>query len=85
MSKAWPISAPFCFQNNWSFDNLRPRFNRSVLAFTHLWWAVDGPAEDPLATDLADLHANRQRVLAIASVIVPGHGAPFVPNEQTPR
>ena len=56
-----------------------------MLAFTHLWWAVDGPAEDPLATDLADLHANRQRVLAIASVIVPGHGAPFVPNEQTPR
>ncbi|HVU70690.1 MAG TPA: hypothetical protein VHD63_26430 [Ktedonobacteraceae bacterium] len=56
-----------------------------MLAFTHLWWAVDGPAEDPLATDLADLHTNRQRVLAIASVIVPGHGAPFVPNEQTPR
>ncbi len=56
-----------------------------IYAFTHLWWAADGPAEDPLATDLPDLHANRQRVLALASTIVPGHGAPFVPNEQTPR
>ncbi|HVU70941.1 MAG TPA: hypothetical protein VHD63_27690, partial [Ktedonobacteraceae bacterium] len=30
-----------------------------MLAFIHLWWAADGPAEDPLATDLADLHTNQ--------------------------
>src|SRR2546423_8840756 len=36
-----------------------------VVAFTHLWWSADGPEEDPLATDLAQLHTNRQRVLTI--------------------
>jgi glyoxylase-like metal-dependent hydrolase (beta-lactamase superfamily II) len=59
--------------------------NDGVIAFTHLWWSADGPAEDPLATDATALHANRKRVLQIATLIVPGHGAPFVPNEATPR
>ena len=39
----------------------------------------------PLADDLAALHANRIRVLQVASLIVPGHGAPFIPDETTPR
>lgn len=56
-----------------------------VIAFTHLWWSADGPAEDPLATDSAALHTNRLRVLQLATQIVPGHGAPFTPNEKTPR
>ncbi len=56
-----------------------------VVAFTHLWWSASGPAEDPLATDPAALHANRERVLQIATLIVPGHGAPFTPDEITPR
>jgi glyoxylase-like metal-dependent hydrolase (beta-lactamase superfamily II) len=56
-----------------------------VIAFTHLWWSASGPAEDPLATDPASLHANRERVLQIATLIVPGHGAPFTPDETTPR
>ena len=56
-----------------------------VFAFTHLWWSANGPAEDPLATDSAALHINRMRVLQIATKIVPGHGAPFTPNENTPR
>src|SRR5258707_5489389 len=56
-----------------------------MYAFTRLWWARDGLEEDPLATDLDDLHANRQRVLQLAQIIVPGHSAPFVPNENTPR
>lgn len=56
-----------------------------VFAFTHLWWSANGPAEDPLATDSAALHGNRMRVLQIATKIVPGHGAPFTPNENTPR
>jgi len=58
-----------------------------VVAFTHLWWSADGPQEDPLAADLTQLHINRQRVLAIGQLrlIVPGHGAPFTPDETTPR
>jgi len=56
-----------------------------IIAFTHLWWSAEGPAEDPLASDLDALHANRKRVLQVATQIVPGHGAPFTPNEQTPR
>ncbi len=56
-----------------------------VVAFAHLWWSASGPAEDPLATDPAALHANRERVLHIATLIVPGHGAPFTPDETTPH
>ena len=59
--------------------------NEGVIAFTHLWWFAEGPADDPLADDLAALHANRIRVLQVARLIVPGHGAPFIPDEMTPR
>ncbi len=56
-----------------------------VVAFTHLWWFAEGPEDDPLADNLDALHANRARVLRVASLIVPGHGAPFIPDETTPR
>lgn len=56
-----------------------------VVAFTHLWWFAEGPADDPLATDNEALHRNRERVLRVAARIVPGHGAPFTPDESTPR
>ena len=56
-----------------------------IVAFTHLWWSAEGPATDPLASDLAALHQNRERVLQVAALIVPGHGAPFTPGESTPR
>lgn len=56
-----------------------------VVAFTHLWWHADGPAEDPYATDPAALHKGRRRVLEVASLIVPGHGPPFAPGRTTPR
>jgi glyoxylase-like metal-dependent hydrolase (beta-lactamase superfamily II) len=56
-----------------------------VVVFTHLWWTARGPAEDPYAPDPAVLHASRARVLALADVIVPGHGAPFTPTDATPR
>jgi glyoxylase-like metal-dependent hydrolase (beta-lactamase superfamily II) len=56
-----------------------------VVAFTHLWWSDQGPAEDPYAQDPALLHRNRARVLELAALIVPGHGAPFRPGPQTPR
>jgi glyoxylase-like metal-dependent hydrolase (beta-lactamase superfamily II) len=54
-------------------------------ALTHLWWTPQGPPEDPFASDSAALHAGRARVLEIATLIVPGHGAPFAPDAKTPR
>lgn len=59
--------------------------SNGVVAFTHLWWSAEGPAEDPLADNLDALHANRLRVLQVATLIVPGHGTPFTPDEATPR
>jgi glyoxylase-like metal-dependent hydrolase (beta-lactamase superfamily II) len=56
-----------------------------IVVCTHLWWSADGPAEDPVAEDPAQLRASRNRVLAIADVIVPGHGAAFKPSDATPR
>ena len=51
--------------------------DEGVVAFTHLWWYADRtPEVDPLADDQATLEANRARVLAVADVVVPGHGAP---------
>jgi glyoxylase-like metal-dependent hydrolase (beta-lactamase superfamily II) len=56
-----------------------------VVVFTHLWWTATRPDEDPYAPDPAVLHASRARVLELADLIVPGHGAPFVPGPSTPR
>ena len=55
-----------------------------VVAFTHVWWDGNGPAEDPYA-DMEQLHASRARVLAVADVAIPGHGPAFVPSDTTPR
>jgi len=46
---------------------------------THAWWSPDGPEEDPLATDATALAASRQRILEVATVIIPGHGPAFRP------
>jgi glyoxylase-like metal-dependent hydrolase (beta-lactamase superfamily II) len=51
-----------------------------VYACTHAWWGPDGPEEDPLAADRAALAASRRRILAAATVIVPGHGPAFRPR-----
>ena len=51
-----------------------------VYACTHAWWGPDGPDQDPLATDQAALEASRRRILAVATVIVPGHGPAFRPS-----
>lgn len=56
-----------------------------VVAFTHLWWAEDGPADDPYSFDREVLRAQRERVLAVAARIVPGHGPAFTPGPDTPR
>ena len=42
-------------------------------------------AEDPLGSDATALHASRERLLAVATVIVPGHGGVFRPGDSTPR
>lgn len=47
-----------------------------VVAFTHLWW-YEGMAGDPRATDTTTLMGQRERVLGLADLIVPGHGPAF--------
>jgi glyoxylase-like metal-dependent hydrolase (beta-lactamase superfamily II) len=51
------------------------------VACTHAWWFAAGPEEDPLGTDAAALKASRDLLLKVATVIIPGHGAPFRPGE----
>lgn len=55
-----------------------------VHACTHAWWMAGGPVDDPFSPDLAALAASRARILAVASVIIPGHGPAFVPDDSTP-
>jgi glyoxylase-like metal-dependent hydrolase (beta-lactamase superfamily II) len=55
-----------------------------VYVCTHAWWGADGPAEDPLGTDAVALTKSRALLLGIATVIIPGHGAPFSPGAETP-
>ena len=59
--------------------------NQGLVAFTHLWFRSTGPPEDPYCTDPEGLHRGRVRVLEVAGLIVPGHGAHFVPGPATPR
>lgn len=56
-----------------------------VVALTHLWWTDAGPEEDPYAPDREVLRQQRERVLSLATLVVPGHGAPFRPGAATPR
>ncbi|MDX6256786.1 MAG: hypothetical protein QOJ11_3120 [Frankiales bacterium] len=57
-----------------------------IVACTHLWWNASGPVEDPYATDAEALSSNRSRILDLGvTLIVPGHGAAFVPDDTTPR
>jgi glyoxylase-like metal-dependent hydrolase (beta-lactamase superfamily II) len=56
---------------------------QGVVAFTHLWNHATAVG-DRHAVDLAGLHAGRRRLLAIADIIVPGHGAAFAPDTTTP-
>jgi len=55
-----------------------------VYACTHAWWGPDGPEQDPLAADQQALNASRERILAVATVIIPGHGPAFSPRPGTP-
>ncbi len=55
-----------------------------VVVATHLWWTAQGPADDPYAPDREQLRASRLRVMAVADVVIPGHGPPFRPDRSTP-
>lgn len=50
--------------------------DEGVAALTHLWW-FEGIEGDPRATDEPRLLIERERVLEVASLIVPGHGPAF--------
>jgi glyoxylase-like metal-dependent hydrolase (beta-lactamase superfamily II) len=50
-----------------------------VYVCTHAWWTADGPTPDPLGASNEELTASREKLLPLATVIVPGHGAPFRP------
>lgn len=51
---------------------------KGVYAMTHCWWHTDRtPEVDPFCRDQEVLSASRRRLLEVADVIVPGHGAPF--------
>jgi glyoxylase-like metal-dependent hydrolase (beta-lactamase superfamily II) len=56
-----------------------------VVVLTHLWWTDQGPLTDPYAPDPDVLHAQRERILALAELVVPGHGPAFTPGPGTPR
>jgi glyoxylase-like metal-dependent hydrolase (beta-lactamase superfamily II) len=56
-----------------------------VYVCTHAWWGADGPAQDPRGVSDSDLRASRAKLLSFATVIVPGHGAAFRPDANTPR
>jgi len=56
-----------------------------VCVVTHEWWNAEVPIDDPYCSDLGQLRESRARILAIADVIVPGHGPAFRPDESTPR
>jgi hypothetical protein len=56
-----------------------------VDACTHAWWTADGPEDDPFATDPAAPAASRDLLLSFATVIIPGHGAPFRPSRAGSR
>jgi glyoxylase-like metal-dependent hydrolase (beta-lactamase superfamily II) len=50
----------------------------AVYAMTHLWWKSDRtPEVDPVGSDQAAIARGRDRVLAAADVVIPGHGGPF--------
>jgi glyoxylase-like metal-dependent hydrolase (beta-lactamase superfamily II) len=57
---------------------------RGVVAFTHVWNDATSHG-DRHAVDLDALHRGRGRVLAVADIVVPGHGPAFVPGAETPR
>ena len=49
-----------------------------VYMMTHAWWRADrSPEVDPYAPSQAILEASRSRILAVADIVIPGHGEAF--------
>ena len=49
-----------------------------VYALTHCWWLGDRtPEVDPLAWSQDELVRSRDRLIAVADIVIPGHGEPF--------
>lgn len=49
-----------------------------VYALTHLWWRADRtPEVDPLGWNQEAIVRGRERVLAAADIVIPGHGPAF--------
>jgi glyoxylase-like metal-dependent hydrolase (beta-lactamase superfamily II) len=65
------------FHDHWAIYPCRDP--TGAVAFTHLWNDA-ASVGDRHAVDLEALHAGRRRVLAVADVIVPGHGPAFTPD-----
>ena len=50
----------------------------ATYALTHLWWKADRTPEiDPLGADQSAIERGRVRILAIADIVIPGHGDAF--------
>jgi len=50
----------------------------AVYALTHLWWKGDRtPVVDPLGWDQTAIERGRERILAGADIVIPGHGQAF--------
>ncbi|MFQ5524214.1 MAG: hypothetical protein ACE5F5_11675 [Acidimicrobiia bacterium] len=45
----------------------------------------DSASAVPRATDPVALHGGRERVLVVATTIIPGHGPAFPPDDSTAR
>lgn len=54
-----------------------------TVVLTHAWWFSDmTPAEDPMADNQSALEESREKILGIADIVVPGHGAPFTVSKR---
>jgi len=56
-----------------------------VVVCTHSWFTADSGIGDEDPEDAEQLRASRASILAVADLIVPGHGAGFRPSGSTPR
>lgn len=56
-----------------------------LVVCTHSWFHADSAAENEDPEDSPALRESRRQILAIADLIVPGHGPAFRPSDSTPR
>jgi glyoxylase-like metal-dependent hydrolase (beta-lactamase superfamily II) len=56
-----------------------------VVVTTHSWFHADSTVEDEDPEDLEQLRTSRRQILAVADLIIPGHGPAFRPSDSTPR